>query len=215
MAKNWQHLVETAPTRTYQRKTKRKTNLLARYVPKKVFDGGTPPTYLHASGNLNRCNPEGVECIYFAEGPETARAEFDSYYKNPLAELGYYARVGLRAILDFEDPATFSHFGILSNDFSRSFAPKSGALIPLQSVGLAVSRQRRITAIRYPSNAMRKLGKSGINIVLFHNLITAPDFLEIMEHNRVLERWPASQPSSKNLRQETPNRPRPRNIRSA
>lgn len=190
MAKHWQHLVETAPSRAYQRQAKGKTTLLARYVPKKAFDRGTPPSYLYASGALNRCNPAGVHCIYFGEGPETARAEFDSYYTKPLAELGYYARVGLRAIVDLTDPATRSHFGLKDTDFTRSYVTKSGSLIPLQEIGLAVSRQKRIAAIRYPSNAMLKKGIVGYNLVVFQSLVTTPDFLEIMEDDRVLETWP-------------------------
>lgn len=190
MAKNWQQLVETSPTRSYQRKAKLKNRLLARYVPKYAFDGGTPPTYLYASGNLSRCNPKGVPCVYFGEGPETARAEFDSYYKTPLAELGYYARVELKAVLDLTDPATIKHFGLKDEDFTRPYVTKSGTLIPLQEIGKAVVGQKRITAIRFPSNAMQKLKKTGTNLVVFHEVVAAPDFLEIMEGNKVVERWP-------------------------
>jgi len=124
MAKNWQYLVETAPTRAYRRMAKDKEKLLARYVPNAAFDGGSPPTYLYASGNLNRCNPKGVACIYFAEGPETARTEFDSYYREPLSELGYYARAKLKAILDLTDQATRDHFGLVETDFTRSYVTK-------------------------------------------------------------------------------------------
>jgi hypothetical protein len=48
MAKNWQQLVQTAPTHPYKREGKLKDRLLARYVPKQAFDGGSPPTYLYA-----------------------------------------------------------------------------------------------------------------------------------------------------------------------
>lgn len=190
MAKNWQQLVESAPTRPYERKGKLKDRLLARYVPKHAFDGGSPPTYLHVSGNLNRCNPKGVPCIYFGEGPETARTEFDSYYQTPLAELGFYARADLKAVLDLTDPATIEHFGLKGEDFTRSYVTKSGDLIPLQEIGKAVARQKRITAIRFPSNAMRKQGKTGNNLVVFQDIVSAPDFLEIMEGDKVVERWP-------------------------
>jgi len=190
MARDWKKLVETSPTRAYQRKAKEKSQLLARYVPHTAFKKGTPPTYLYASGDLGRCNPQGVFCAYFGEGPETARAEFDSYFKKPLTELGFYARTQLKAILDFEESATRKHFGLTEKDFTRTYAPKSGELIPLQEIGLAVSRQTRITAIRFPSNAMRKVKKSGYNLVVFQNLVTNPDFLEIIEENRSVEKWP-------------------------
>jgi len=125
MPKNWKKLVETAPTCSYQRMSKDKTTLLARYVPKKAFDKASPPAYLYASGNLNRCNPAGVFCVYFGEGPETARAEFDSYYNKPLTEMGYYARVRLHAIIDLEDTKTLKHFGLKPTDFTRSYATKT------------------------------------------------------------------------------------------
>lgn len=190
MPKDWKKLVETAPTRAYQRKGRGKDRLLARYVPHKAFNQGSPPKYLHASGNLNRCNPQGVPCIYFGEGPETARAEFDSYYTTPLSELGFYGRAKLSAILDLTAPTICKHFGLTARDFTRSYAPKSGKLIPLQEIGKALISQTRITAIRFPSNAMQKLGKTGHNLVIFQNNVHGTDFLEIMEDTAVLERWP-------------------------
>lgn len=190
MEKNWQQLVETAPTRSYQRKATHKSQLLARYVPKKAFDQGTPPTFLYTSGKPGRCNPAGVACIYLGEGSETAKAEFDSYWKKPLTELGYYARAQLRTILDLTLPDTCKHFGLSDTDFTRSFVTKSGNLIPLQAIGRAISKQSTISAIRFPSNAMLKREKTGFNLVIFQDIVMAPDFLEIMEDDRILERWP-------------------------
>jgi hypothetical protein len=190
MAKNWQQLVATAPTRAYQRQARTKTRLLARYVPHAAFRQAKVPTYLFASGNLNRCNPSGVACIYFGEGPETAKAEFDSYYRQPLTELGYYARTRLKSILDLTEPATRKHFGLTPDDFTRSYAPRDGRLIPLQELGLALTHQTRISALRFPSNAMHKIGKIGANLVVFQDLLGGSDQLEILEGNHVLERWP-------------------------
>ncbi|NBB78915.1 MAG: RES domain-containing protein [Verrucomicrobia bacterium] len=190
MPKDWKELVETAPTHAYQRKAKAKAQLLARYVPLKAFKAGSPPSYLYTSGNLNRCNPRGLACIYFGEGSETARAEFDSYYQKALTELGYYARTHLKAIIDLTDAATCKHFGLTKKDFTRSYAPKSGDLIPLQEIGKAVSRQSNIAAIRFPSNAMQKAGRVGYNLVVFQDLVSGSDFLEIMDGSKPLERWP-------------------------
>ncbi len=36
---------------------------------------------------------------------------------------------------------------------------------------------------------MLKKGKTGFNLVIFQNTLVAPDFLEILEGTRVLERW--------------------------
>lgn len=191
MAKNWQRLVATAPTRTYQRTSANKAKLLARYVPKTSFDKGTPPDFLYTSGNLNRCNPAGVMCAYFGEGVETARAEFDSYRSTSVVELGFYARVKFKAILDFENPATCDHFELTERDFTRPYMTKSGGLIPLQEIGDAVSCQASVVAIRFPSNAMMKRGRSGFNLVVFQDLVRFPSFLEIVEDTTVLARWPS------------------------
>jgi len=193
MAKNWQHLVDTAPTRSYQRKAKVKAGLLARYVPYEAFAGKSPVSYLYASGNLNRCNPAGINCIYFGEGSTTGRAEFDSYYKSHLNELGYYARVSLRAIIDLADESTRKHFGVVKGDFTCPYVTESGELIKLQQIGKTVAAQNRVSAIRFPSNAMLKKGRTGFNLVIFQELVTAPDCLEILEDNRILEKWPPQQ----------------------
>jgi|GEM_PF-1045981 len=191
MAKNWQRLVATAPTRSYQRTSENKSNLLGRYVSKASFDKGTPPDFLYASGNLNRCNPAGVLCVYFGEGAETARAEFDSYRNKALVELGFFARIRLKTILDFENAKTRDHFQLKNRDFTRPYATKSGDLIPLQEIGYAVSRQSSIAAIRYPSKAMMKKGRRGFNLVVFQDLVKSPSYLEIFEGANILRRWPS------------------------
>ena len=131
-----------------------------------------------------------VACAYFGEGLKAARAEFDSYYKKPLTEMGFYARVSFKHILDLEDATTRKHFGLSDRDFTRSYVTLSGDLIPLQSIGLAVSQQTKVAAIRFPSHAILELGKTGFNVVVFQHLITPPDNLEIMEDDIVVERWP-------------------------
>lgn len=190
MGIDWQSLVVKAPITSYQRLAKNKDKLLARYVPMSTFDKSTSPSFLYASGNLGRCNPKGVHCVYFGEGSETARTEFDSYNPEPLPEIGFYARAKFPAILDLENSDTCAHFGLTDKDFTRSYYTKDGSLIPLQEIGLAVLCQERVLAIRFPSNAMHKKGKAGFNIVVFQDLVAAPAFLEIMDGFKVLERWP-------------------------
>jgi hypothetical protein len=190
MPKNWKKLVETAPTCSYQRMSKDKTTLLARYVLKKAFDKASPPAL-----PLRIRQPESLQssrrfCVYFGEGSETARAEFDSYYNKPLTEMGYYARVRLHAIIDLEDTKTLKHFGLKPTDFTRSYATKTDNLIPLQELSLTVSKQTKVCAIRFPSKAMKKEGKTGHNLVVFHDLVTGSDRLEIMEDAAVIESWP-------------------------
>lgn len=190
--RRYQQLLESAPTIPYKR-TGQKNDLPARCIPKRVYDSGTPPDYLFASGNANRCNPTGVSCIYLSETRETAQAEADSYYIRPEPMLLFYSRVSISALLDLTDPNSQKHFGLTDADFIGPIYRLSGSLTPLQIIGETIASQNRISAVRYPSNQMRKLGKQGSNIVVYRAPLAAPDFLEVLEGNRVLNRWPATE----------------------
>ena len=55
--------------------TRRMRRRLVRCVPQLDFDDSDTPSYLYTSGRPNRCNPAGVECLYFSETEATAQAE--------------------------------------------------------------------------------------------------------------------------------------------
>jgi hypothetical protein len=49
---------------------------LVRCVAMLPLTAGGTPDYLFTSGRANRCNPAGVDCIYFSQDERTARAEY-------------------------------------------------------------------------------------------------------------------------------------------
>jgi RES domain-containing protein len=184
-----QQLLEAAPTVPYAR-LGNKSELLVRCVPKRVYESGTPPNYLFASGGANRCNPAGVFCIYLSETRETAEVESDSYYLMPEPMLVFYCRIQISALLDFTDPHVRNYFGLTKSDLTGPAYRLDPNLSNLQQIGGEIAAQKRIAAVRYPSNQMRKLGKQGHNIVVYQEALSPPDYLEVLEGDRVLNRWP-------------------------
>lgn len=78
--KNWRDLLDSAPVAAY-------AGRLVRCIPQLTFAGGSPPSYLFTSGQVNRCNPAGVSCLYMAEDRDTADREYHSYYAAPEPQL--------------------------------------------------------------------------------------------------------------------------------
>ncbi len=75
---------------------------LVRCVPHLDFMASDPPRFLYTSGRPNRCNPRGVDCLYFSEDERTADAEYRRQWRGTDAEtqpkLTFFARVDLRRI---------------------------------------------------------------------------------------------------------------------
>lgn len=169
-------LLAQVPTRSMCRR-------LMRCVPQLDFMASEKPRFLYTSGRLNRCNPTGVECLYFSEGEETAAAELRQTWHRTAAahqpKLTFTARVRFRRIVDLSDRAVLRVLGLspedLYEDWRRQPVPTR-----LQQLGLAISRQRSITAIRFPSAAARKRGKSGWNVAIFPAALVSPDRVEIV-----------------------------------
>jgi hypothetical protein len=80
---------------------------LVRCVPHLDFMAGDSPRFLFTSGRPNRCNPRGVDCLYFSEDERTADAEYRHQWRGTDAEnqpkLTFFARVDLRRIIDLEN----------------------------------------------------------------------------------------------------------------
>jgi hypothetical protein len=88
------------------------------------------------------------------------------------------------------DFGTLSELGLKAGDLQ---APWVGVRKPtvLQCLGEAVSRQAGISAIRFPSDAARKRGFSGANVVIFRECVRQPDHVHILEPTRnPLQKWP-------------------------
>lgn len=53
---------------------------LARLVSFAALNQKTPPAFLYTSGKPGRFNPADVDCVYFSESEETARAEYEAAF---------------------------------------------------------------------------------------------------------------------------------------
>jgi RES domain-containing protein len=181
--RNWPQLIITAPAVPFEGR-------LVRCIPQLTYAKGDPPSYLFTSGLANRCNPKGVSCIYMGEDRDTADCEYQSYNEDPEPQVIYTAEFKARAILDLGDKATRKHFGLTDADFFKSFRLAT-QMPPLQALGEAVSQQKKIVAIRFPSNACHKEKRSGFNMAIFPDALEAPDYLGILgRKGATLEKWP-------------------------
>lgn len=180
-------LLGSLPTRGMHRR-------LRRCVPQLDFMAGQPPTFLYTSGRPNRCNPQGVNCLYFSESEATAATEFRAQWRGTPGEdqpkLTYSARVHLRKIVDLGDAAVLKLLGLTATDLFGGWrlAVQSTRL---QLLGFAISQQTAITAIRFPSAACRSAGTTGWSVAIFPSAIQPPDRVEILGNTgAALETWP-------------------------
>ena len=60
-----------------------------------------------------------------------------------------------------------------------------------QVLGLALTQQADISAIRFESDAARAAGFAGFNVVIFRDCVRAPDYVKILgPTKKPLEQWP-------------------------
>jgi hypothetical protein len=167
---------------------------LVRCVAMLPLTAGGMPDYLFTSGRANRCNPAGVDCIYFSEDERTARAEYGRRLgraTGALQPLGiFFAEVELARVLDLEDVPTRNALGLKAKDLTVrwQFAQKPTRT---QLIGLAVSQQQTIAAIRFPSDAARTAGFVGFNVAIFCDCVRRPDSVRILgPTKKPLQKWP-------------------------
>jgi RES domain-containing protein len=152
---------------------------LVRRVPMLDMIQLPPINFLFTSGKANRFNTAGIECIYFAEDEETARAEYERHnLRGDQPVTTYFADVRLTAILDLCDPSVRKACGVTLRQMRAAWV---GAARPteMQLIGKALSRQAITSAVRYPSEAARKAGFPGACVVIFRDAIKLPDSLRI------------------------------------
>jgi RES domain-containing protein len=183
----WPDLLRVAPTRPMRRR-------LARCVPQLHFMGGSPPRYFFISGRPNRCNPAGVECLYFSGSQETADLEYRRQWRATPAEhqpkLTFFARVALRRVVDLGSRMTLRALGISAADLLADWrmAPSPTRL---QELGRAIDRQKSIAAVRLPSAAARESRRKGWNVAIYPAALSPPDRVEILgDSNAALEVLP-------------------------
>ena len=174
--------------------TRQLRSRLVRCIPQLDFNAGDPPSYLFVSGRRNRCNPGGVECLYFSEDEATADAEYREQWAGTAAahqpKLTFYAEARLANVIDLGDSEILKILNLMEREFSRPWR-RAKKLTPLQRLGGAIASQSRISAIRYPSSAAQKYGFPGFNVVVFRTSMREPDSLRILgKTKKPLETWP-------------------------
>jgi RES domain-containing protein len=156
---------------------------LVRCVPALDFLEGSPPKYLYTSGRPGRCNPRGVECLYFSETEQLADLEYRRWFAGTGSatepRLVFFAEVDLRRIVDLSRPRVLKALALLAEDLLQPWRTVPSPT-RLQKLGRAISTQRRIAAVRYPSDAGRRAGVNGWNVAIFPEAVTAPSRLRIL-----------------------------------
>jgi len=169
-------LLETVPTRPMRRR-------LVRCVAALDFLEGSAPRFLHSSGRPGRCNPRGVDCLYFSETERVADLEFRGRFAGvgtaTEPRLTFFARVDLKDVVDLSGPAVLKALGMSIDDVLEAWR-SAPSPTRLQRLGLAVSSQRRVCAIRFASDACRRAGTTGWNVAVFPGAIVAPSRVWIL-----------------------------------
>ena len=173
-----------------------KKGLLARCVMREALESNTPPDFLYASTRAGRYNPDEVECIYWSEDETVARFEYRRYHKGAETYETFFCRYSGH-VVDLGDSNVVSALGL---NFSDLWAHWRTATTPTkcQILGLAISRQKRFAAIRFPSDAARVAGETGFNYVVFRASICDPSFIQVETDPGVPIRdglWPNKQRS--------------------
>lgn len=169
-------LLEAVPTRSMRRR-------LVRCVAALDFLEGSPPRYLYTSGRPGRCNPRDVDCLYFSETERVADLEYRRRFAGIAAatepRLTFFAQVDLKHVVDLSRPTVLRALGVSADEIFASWRGLSGPT-RLQQLGLAVSRQRRVSAIRFASDACRRAGTKGWNVAIFPDAIITPSRVRIL-----------------------------------
>jgi RES domain-containing protein len=169
-------LLEGVPTRSMRRR-------LVRCVAALDFLEGTPPKFLYTSGRPGRCNPGGMDCLYFSETERVAALEYRRRFAgvgaSPEPKLTFSALVDLKHVVDLSKPGVLKVFGLSTEDL---FGPWRSASSPtrLQRLGHAIGKQGRVSAIRFPSDACRRAKTKGWNVAVFPVAIAAPSSVRIL-----------------------------------
>jgi RES domain-containing protein len=167
---------------------------LVRLVPFQHLVSVDPPDWLFTSGKPNRYNTAGVECVYFGESKDVAELENEDQFSGLFGKRQpvtiYYANVVLNRVMDLTDSQTLRALKLdvteLSKNWRRTKAPTSTQLL-----GKAVSETAHFSAIRYPSQAAAKHGRTGANYVIFRDCVQSPDSVVILgPTRRPLQKWP-------------------------
>jgi RES domain-containing protein len=158
-----------------------------------ALEGSAPPEFLFTSGKPNRYNPIGIQCVYFSENLNDAILEYSRYLKafgiadDPFTT--YFADAKLPYV-DLANPDILTKLELTPADLHEAWR-LSLKPIKTQILGLAVSRQKRFAAIKYPSDAAKAEQKAGYNYVVFRDSIEPPAVIRILTGKLVaVQQWP-------------------------
>jgi RES domain-containing protein len=164
---------------------------LVRRVPLSPLIESGAVDFLFMSGRPSRFNTAGVRCVYFAEDEATAAAEYERHtrpLRQPFAT--FFADVELTAVLDLCSAGTLKALSLAARDLRANWA-RAKRPTAAQLLGQAVSQQARLAAIRHPSDAARRKGFAGANLVVFHDSLRRPDRVHILgPTKKPLQKWP-------------------------
>jgi len=122
--------------------------------------------------------------LYFGTDVTVTRAEYEEMWKGlggadqPATE--FIAEVNLQRVRDLTSPATLKALKSMPKRFSRTGAGQNTPTLT-QLLGRAISEDKSFSAIRYPSAAT---GKGGLNLVIFRDCVSPPDFVNILGPTR-------------------------------
>jgi hypothetical protein len=118
-----------------------------------------------------------VDCLYFSETERVADLEYRRRFAGVGAatepRLTFFAQVNLKHVVDLSRPAVRKTLGISGEDLFETWR-SAPSPTRLQRLGISVSRQRRVSAIRFASDACRRTGTKGWNVAIFPGAIVAP-----------------------------------------
>jgi RES domain-containing protein len=168
---------------------------LVRKLPDLDLHASGSPDFLRTSGKPNRYNSVGSHCIYFSEDEPTATHEYESGLGSLLDKnqpvCTFSAMIDLQRVIDLANSEVLKHLGLTLLDLNVVWR---GARTPTvtQALGDAVAiNTHGISAIRYPSDAARRAGKTGFNVVIFRDCVKPPDYVRILgPDGATLQEWP-------------------------
>ncbi len=141
------------------------------------------PNLRFMSGTRNRFNLADTPCLYVAEDDETARVELRHGFEDlTLDEAVFHVKCELTSVLDLTDAEVRAALRLTDKDL---FAPWETAkrATATQRLGELVLRGGRYNAIRFPSNAMRAVGKAGVNLVIAEMAALDPAKVKVADYD--------------------------------
>lgn len=166
---------------------------LVRCVIRDALERSAPPEFLFTSGKPNRYNAAGIQCVYFSENLEVAILEYSRYLEG-LGPADYpfttYFADARMPYVDLTDPGVLARLGLVAADLHDPWR-LSPEPTRTQLLGLALSRQKRFSAIKYPSDAARAVSRTGSNYAIFRDSMEPPALLRVLTGKLIaVQQWP-------------------------